>query len=175
MMLFLWTGPKHCGKTTAAARLADTVRQHGFRVAGLLAPSLYRQGRLIGFDALDLRRGVRSPLAVRREAPGAVGPFHFLEEGLRLGSQALEVAAADGADLVVVDEFGPLELAGRGWRTAVDALVHAGRTLLVVVVRRELADAVRDAYANAPTKILDATAPESIEEVLHSLREHGST
>ena len=139
MMLFLWTGPKHCGKTTAAAKLAGTVRQRGFRVAGLLAPSIYRDGRLIGFDALDLRSGVRSPLAVRRDEPGEVGPFHFLEEGLRLGSQALDVAAADGADLVMVDEFGPLELAGRGWRAAVDALVHAGRTLLVVVVRQELA------------------------------------
>jgi len=175
MMLFLWTGPKHSGKTTAVAKLACTAKRHGFRVAGLLAPSIYRDGRLIGFDALDLQSGARSPLAVRRDEPGDVGSFHFLEEGLRLGNHALDAATIDGADLVVVDEFGPMELAGRGWRRAVDSLVHAGTTHLVVVVRREMADAVRVVYANAPSRLLDATALESIDEILRSLREDGST
>lgn len=175
MMLFLWTGPKHSGKTTAAAKLAHAARQHGFRVAGLLAPSIYREGRLTGFDALDLRSGMRAPLAVRRDEPGDVGQFHFLEEGLRLGSQAFGPAATDGMDLVVVDEFGKLELAGRGWRGPVDSLVHADRTPLVVVVRRALADAVREVYASVPTRLLDATAPESIDEVLRSLRKDDST
>jgi nucleoside-triphosphatase THEP1 len=170
MMLFLWTGPKHSGKTTAAAKLARVAGQRGFHVAGLLAPSVYREGDLVGFEALDLRTKARAPLAVRGDGPGDVGPFHFLEEGLRLGGHALGPAATDGADFVVVDEFGTLELAGRGWREAVDSLVHAGRTPLVVVVRRQLADTVRAVYANVASRLLDATAPESIDEVLRSLR-----
>lgn len=175
MQLFLWTGPKHGGKTTGAVKLAHAARQHGLRVAGLLAPSVYRDGRLAGFDALDLRRGVRSALAVRRDHPGDAGMFHFLEEGLRLGSRALDVDSTDGAHLVIVDEFGPLELASRGWRPAVDSLVDAGRMPLVIVVRWELADAVRQVYANVPCQRLDATVPESIDEVFRSLRKDGST
>ncbi len=174
MMLFLWTGPKHSGKSTAAAKLAHAARQHGFRVAGLLAPSVYRDGHLIGFEAQNLRTGARSPLAVRRDEPGDAGSFHFLEEGLTLGSRALDPAATDGADLVIVDEFGPLELAGRGWRSAVDSLIHAGRTPLVLVVRRELAETVRDVYADVPGRLVDATAPESVGEVLCSLRDDDS-
>ena len=50
--LVLWTGKKHSGKTTAAARLAQTARAEGFAVAGSLAPSTYRNGRLIGYDIL---------------------------------------------------------------------------------------------------------------------------
>lgn len=174
-MLFLWTGPKHSGKTTAAARLACAARQGGFRVAGLLAPSIYRDGHLAGFDALDLRSGARSSLAVRRDDRGDVGPFHFLEEGLRFGSLALDMDATNGADLVIVDEFGPLEFGSRGWRSAVDLLVRAGRASLVLVVRQELAQAVQDVYANAPSKLFDATAPESIDGVLRLLREDDST
>lgn len=170
-MLFLWAGPKHSGKTTAAANLACAARQHGLRVAGLLAPSVYRDGRLIGFDALDLRSGARSPLAVRRDEPGEVGSFHFVEEGRRLGCDALDAVATDGADLVIVDEFGPLELAGRLWRAAVDSLVHAGRAPLVVVVREELAGAVRDVYGDVPSRLIDAMAPDSIDEVIHWLEE----
>jgi nucleoside-triphosphatase THEP1 len=171
MMLFLWTGPKHGGKTTRAAELARTVKQAGFRVAGLLAPSVYRDGHLVGFEALDLRTGARSPLAVRREEPGDVGPFHFADEGLRLGRRALAADGADGADLVIVDEFGPLELASGGWRSAVDVLVHAGRTPLVVVVRRESADAVRNVYAHVLPRVLGAAAPGSIPAVVGWLRE----
>ena len=169
MMLFLWTGPKHSGKTTGAAQLARQARQEGFRVAGLLAPSIYREGHLVGFDALDLQSGARCLLAVRRDDPGGIGPFHFMEAGLRLGHQALDAAATDGADLVIVDEFGPLELAARGWRGAVDALVRTGRTPLLLVVRQELAGAVQEAYASVPCKVLDAAAPESVPEVIRLL------
>lgn len=171
MMLFLWTGPKHSGKTTSAAKLACTAKQHDFRVAGLLAPSVYRDGHLAGFDALDLRSEIRIPLAVRRDGPGDVGSFHFLEEGLRLGSHALDAAATEGANLVMVDEFGPLELAQRGWRAAVDSLVYAGKTPLVIVVRQELAGAVRDVYADVTSRLVDATAPGSVNEVIHWLED----
>lgn len=146
--------------------------QCGFRVAGLLAPSVYRDGHLVGFDALDLASEARAPLAVRRDDPGDVGSFHFVEEGLILGSHALDVAATEGVDLVVVDEFGPLELASRGWRRAVDSLVYAGRTPLLIVVRRELAGAVQEVYADVPSRVLDATAPESAHEVICMLRDN---
>ncbi len=87
-----------------------------------------------------------------------------------LGRRALDVAATEGADVVIVDEFGPLELASRGWRGAVDSLVHAGPRALILVVRSELADAVREIYAAVPIRLLDATAPESVQEVIRSLR-----
>jgi nucleoside-triphosphatase len=166
MMLFLWTGPRHCGKTTAAARLARTAGRCGFRVTGILAPSVYRDGYLTGFDVVDLRSQARAPLSVRRDEPGDVGSFHFADEGLKLGARALDVAAAEGADLVIVDEFGPLELASQGWRRAVDSLVQAGKASLLLVVRRELVDAVQEIYADVPGKVLAATAPESVLEVL---------
>jgi molybdenum cofactor guanylyltransferase len=172
MVLILWTGPKHGGKTTSVAELARRAKQDGFRVAGLLAPSIYRDGYLVGFDALDLLSEARTPLTVRRDDPGDAGRFHFMEEGLRLGRQALAGAATDGADLVIVDEFGPLELASGGWRSGVDALVHAGKMPLVIVVRQELADAVRDMYADAPSRVLSAADPASIAEVIRLLKNH---
>jgi nucleoside-triphosphatase THEP1 len=175
MVLILWTGPKHGGKTTSVTELARRAKQGGFCVAGLLAPSVYRDGHLVGFDALDLQREARAPLAVRRDDPGDVGRFHFIEEGLRLGRQALDGAATDGADLVIVDEFGPLELASEGWRPAVDALVRAGKMPLVIVVRQELADAVRDVYADAPSRVLSAAGPTSIPEVIRLLKDHRAT
>jgi len=45
--LILWRGARHSGKTTAAGKLAEQARDEGFRVAGLLAPSIYVNGRLV--------------------------------------------------------------------------------------------------------------------------------
>lgn len=171
-MLILWAGPKHSGKTTSAARLAQAAGEHGFAVAGLLAYSVYRNGQLFGFDACDLRTGARAPLAVRGTHGGQIGPFHFIEEGVTLGSAALGRAATDGADLVIVDEFGPLELASQGWRGAVDSLVSAGQTRLLLVVREEVARTVQQLYADVPSRQLAATAPESVHEVIHMLGDH---
>ena len=61
--LVLWTGPRHSGKTTTASDLVKTAHKEGFIVAGLLAPSLYDNGELIGFDALDIKNDTRKPLA----------------------------------------------------------------------------------------------------------------
>ncbi len=169
MMLFLWTGPKHSGKTTRAGQLARRARQDGFRVAGLLASSIYQEGHLVAFEVLDLQSEARSLLAVRRDDLGDVGSFHFVKEGLRLGHQALAAAATEGADLVIVDEFGPLELASQGWRRAVDALVRTGGVPLLLIVRQELAGAVQEAYASVPSKVLDAAASESVHEVIRLL------
>ena len=174
-MLILWAGPKHSGKTTSAARVAQVAGDHGFAVAGLLAHSVYRDGQLFGFDACDLRTGARAPLAVRKAHGGEIGPFHFLEEGVTLGSAALGRAATDGADLVIVDEFGPLELASQGWRRAVDSLVSAGQAPLLLVVREELAGTVQQLYAEVPSRQLSAIAPESVHEVIRLLAATGAS
>lgn len=171
-MLILWAGPKHSGKTTSAAGLAQVAGERGFAVTGLLAYSVYRDGQLFGFDACDLRTGARASLAVRGTPGGQIGPFHFLEEGVTLGRAALGRAATDGADLVIVDEFGPLELASQGWRGAVDALIRADQAPLLLVVREELADTVQQLYADVSSSQLAATAPESVGEVIRMLRDH---
>ncbi len=174
-MLILWAGPKHSGKTTSAARVARAARERGFTVAGLLAYSVYRQGQLSGFDAFDLRAETRAPLAVRGTHGGQVGKFHFIDEGMTLGTGALDPAATEGADLVIIDEFGPLELASQGWRGAVDSLVDAGRMPILLVVREELAGTVRQLYANVPRRQLSATAPESVHEVIRLLAATGTS
>ncbi|HUS48373.1 MAG TPA: nucleoside-triphosphatase [Phycisphaerae bacterium] len=165
--LILWTGPKHSGKTTAAASLARRARGEGFVVAGVLAPSVFAGAQLTGFDVVDLRTSRREPLA-RLEESGerTVGPFRFTAEGLALGAGSLSAAATRGADLVVVDEFGPLELGGGGWRAPVDALVREHAGVIVLVVREGLADRVRSLYASSAARTIRAADPGAPEFVI---------
>ena len=169
--LILWTGEKHCGKTTSAADLAQVAREEGFDVAGVLAPSIYNNGRLVGFDAIDLRNEERTPLARRQPDSATARPFTFFVDGLRHGNTALGPMATKSADLVVVDEFGPLEFDGGGWRRSVDLLFASSSSLILLVVRQELAGAVRQLYADVPCRRLAAIEPESIRTVIRVLKD----
>jgi len=168
--LILWTGARHCGKTTSAAELVQKVRDEGFKVCGLLSPCVYRDGELVGFDVLDLRTNHRAPLARCKTSNGKAGPFNFITEGLKLGNSALTEETTKSADLVIVDEFGKLELEGQGWRKNVDSLLASSDALILLVVRRELVDAVRQLYADFFQRELAATKQDSIDEVVNMLK-----
>jgi nucleoside-triphosphatase len=164
--LILWMGEKHSGKTTGATRLVKLARAEGFEVAGVLAPSLYRDGTLMGFDVLNLRNGARAPLARRDTNAGQTEPFAFIDDGLRLGIAALSREAVTSADLVIVDEFGPLELRGRGWRGSVDSLLASASAAILLVVRRELVESVQQVYNNFHGCNIDATEPEAYRKIM---------
>jgi len=168
--LVLWVGEKHSGKTTSATNLVEIARAEGFEVAGLLAPSIYSNGRLIGFVALELGNRTRAPLARRQKKPGKNGAFAFVSNGLKLGNAALSPEATKSADLIIVDEFGPLELNGNGWRKNVDSLLASSNAVILLVIRRELVEAVQQLYADVPCQKLAATKPNSIDEVIKMLK-----
>jgi len=164
--LLIWTADRHSGKTTTAMTLVRRLRERGFTVAGLLAPSLYRSGELLGFDGLDVRTGRRTRLAERKTSPNTPAGFEITVPGRRLGQQALDPANAGSADLIVVDEFGPLEMAGEGWRKNVDLLLDSAVGLIMLVVRTELADNVQKLYSHVPSRKITATDPDSTDKVL---------
>ena len=164
--IILWAGPKHSGKTTAVLGLSEEARAAGFVVAGLAAPSIYEDNRLIGFDAIDLYTFTRGPLSRRGlKSPRRAGPFGFLSEGLALGHEALTRPAARSADLVIVDEFGPLELDGAGWRKEVDTLVSKALGLILLVVRNGLVKPVGRLYPGNGCNVLAAAHPAAADVV----------
>lgn len=142
MSLALLVGDRQSGKTTTCRRLFEQARARGTTVAGILAPAVHQAGRCVGYEVVDLATGGSTRLATV-DGPGVeqVGRFHFLAEGLALGRAALEQALELPPRLLIVDEVGPLELAGGGWSEQLDRLAdRPGFTLLVV--RRELATQV---------------------------------
>lgn len=172
----LWTGPRHSGKTTGATHLVEHVRADGLSVAGILAPSLWQDGRLTGFDIVDLATGRRVSLAMREHVGGVrMGRFTFSDEGLSLGREALVDSAAMKADLIVVDEYGPLELGGGGWRGSVDRLIGAASGCILLVVRRSLIDAMVELYRLPTEHVIDAAGDRAIDAVMALIAQKQST
>jgi len=157
-----------------AARLARVVVHEGFEVAGLLALSVYRDGRLVGFDCFDLRGGTRVPLLRRGRDTSKPYTFTFVAEGLKFGAAALSPISTESADLIIVDEFGPFELNYQGWRKSVDALLTSSDATILLVVRQQLAKQVQRLYASIPSCVLAAAHPQSVNKVIRILRDRST-
>ena len=163
--LILWAGPKHSGKTGSAARLIEELRRSGHTVGGFLAPSIYQEKTLVGFEILDLQNDRRTGLAERSQGKGKIGGFTFCDRGMQLGRQALQSALKSPVDLVVVDEFGPLELEGGGWRRDVEMLLRAGSLTVLLVVRSQIVPRVRRLYHACSPLTIEAGQPHAAAQV----------
>jgi nucleoside-triphosphatase THEP1 len=140
--VFFLTGDSGAGKSTLALELARQLKRLGVSVAGLAAPGLWDSGVRAGFDLIDLSREESRPLC-RRVGPSTwpqAGPFRFSPEAVAFGLRAL--AEGEDADVLIIDEIGPLELGGRGWAEALDRLSRKRRKPMIWVVRPALLDAV---------------------------------
>lgn len=164
--IILWTGPKHSGKTTAAFKLIEKAKANDFQVTGIVAPSVYDQGKLVGFEISDIRSGKRA-LLVRRIKKNS--PFLFTTKGFRFGGKILSAKSTAAASLIIIDEFGPLELAGKGWRKYIDKL-SATPALLLLVVRKELIKKVKRLYENLSAQQLNALDNNSFKKVMIMLK-----
>jgi len=127
------TGPIHSGKTSFLKGAAVFWDLAGLSVGGFLNEARLDVGRVMGYDLFDLRGGESVPFLRTEGGPGwqRVGGFSLAPGGLE---RAESILARDlGADILVVDEVGPLELAGCGIWPALSAALSAGARCLCVV------------------------------------------
>lgn len=150
------TGPTGSGKTPLVRSLIEELGRRGIPVAGFLQPAIVEDGEKIGFRIQDAATGEVVELA-RRVAPGE-GKFgtsyRFFDEGFEFGKHALR--DIPGGAVLVIDEFGPVELRGGGhWPAVERALRSAEIGGLLVVVRRTLVPALIEALDAADVVVVD--------------------
>ena len=159
--LVLLTGPRGAGKTTCCLRLVGLFRGLRVSIDGVVTEGGDDDDGRPLQTVVDLGNGVRHHLAragasstVEERGPvldpaavGVAGPtltWHFDDDGLELGRDVLRRCLARDADVVVVDQIGPLELlAGGGWPEALE-VARRRRPLTLLVVNEAVVEAVAD-------------------------------
>ncbi len=107
----------------------------------MASPRVLAGGETVGSRVRNLGSGEERPLC-SREPPGIpFRRFFFSPQGLEFVNQVLTRAAAE-AEVIVVDEVGPLELGGGGFAPGLRALLRS-RAFLVLTVRPSLVEEVR--------------------------------
>jgi nucleoside-triphosphatase THEP1 len=142
----LLVGERKSGKTTCCLTTARMLREQAMRPGGVVCPKLYDDtGRVTGIEVLNILTDPPSREVLARtdccmDGP-STGAYHFSERGLQFGRDALEAGARLG-NVVFADEFGPLEIRGKGFSNLLDLARTPSTPPMVIVVRRELVSQV---------------------------------
>lgn len=129
------TGPPGVGKTTMIERLFSRYSYRGMKVHGIITKEVRENGQRTGFKVTDLETRESGWLARKTLSEGPrVGSYHVERRDLeRIGVTALERAVTDPADLVLVDEIGPMEMTSQRFRAAVTRLLTGEQPTVATV------------------------------------------
>jgi nucleoside-triphosphatase THEP1 len=159
-LLVLITGESDAGKTTWCRAMIERALAKRLGPRGLISPAVLDSGSKIAIDLVDIASGERKRLAERRTADQAAVQgketlnWVFHDPVLAWGNTIL--LNLPPTDLLIIDEFGPLELLENDGLTNGIKLIDEGQyRLACVVVRPALLATALDRWPWA--KVLNVT------------------
>lgn len=174
MLLIAVTGPPGAGKTTLLATLAAWSKAQGRSADGFLARAHDRRNPHMGAARYDMEwvaDGHVTPFA--RRTPKGIPAYTFDETAL---AEARDWARALTEDtpphLVVLDEFGQLEAAGRGHMGLWSDLRAAAPDVVAISVRAGHVDEIASRLARDFDVEVDAEHPDAWETLRTACLEH---
>lgn len=152
------TGVPGVGKSTVVRKVAEMIQQSGVKVGGMTSGDLRSGTARVGFEIRDLLAGETGVLAHVNQATGPrIGRYRVRSEDLdRIGAEAILSAIKD-ADLIVVDEVGPMELTSPRFKDAVQAALTSGKPLLGTVHRNAQDPLVRVIKSSPSIEVVEVT------------------
>lgn len=132
-LIFL-TGRPGIGKTSVLLQAIEILRAKGFRTGGMISRESRDRGIRKGFEIVDLETGRKGWLAHTNQPTGPrIGKYRVnLSDLNTLGAGSIQRAAKE-ADVVVIDEVGPMELSSEAFKEAVAQALSSGKPVLGTV------------------------------------------
>lgn len=173
---FIITGEQGEGKTALLLRILADLTDQGIRIQGIAAPGYFSDGIRSGFDILDVHSGRTVELcsAIPTANSRQYGRYYFRSEGLAFGKEILSQAPLQGqVDLLVIDEVGRFEIAGKVWGECIDQIMRTPFPPMIWTVRRSFIDAVTSRWPVQRQKIIEVGSrnhDEIIHEIMNEIR-----
>ncbi len=159
-LLFI-TGSPGAGKTSVLMKTIEVLEVRGYNVGGMVSREVRASGVRVGFEVLDLSSGRKGCLArVNQKFGPRIGKYRVnLEDLDNVGAEAV-VSAVENAEVVAIDEIGPMELCSNRFKEAVKRAAESrklvigtihwkGRDKLIEEIRnRQDAEIYRVTYEN---------------------------
>lgn len=157
-IIFL-TGPPGIGKTTVLLKAVEKLRSMGFKVGGMMSREVRERGVRVGFKIVDLSTGREGWLAhVRQPVGPKISKYRVnLSDLESVGVKSVREAVLN-ADLIVIDEVGPMELFSKPFRDAVKAALESGKPVLGTIHYRARDPLVTMIKSREDVEVLKVTA-----------------
>ncbi len=142
--IYIFSGPVHSGKTTKLSKWLA-----GKYAAGILAPVVNNQRHLLNILTNE-KRLLDSKRSVESKEVTSIGKYVFENSVFEWGCKIILESASGNQDWLVIDEFGPLELKGKGLASAVDYILSDNFELqdtnILFVIRQGLIQTFLNRY-----------------------------
>ncbi len=135
--LIFVTGPPKTGKTTVLLRAVEKLIAKGYRLGGMVSQEIREKGIRVGFEILDYTSSRKGWLAHIRQPKGPrIGKYRVnLDDLDSIGTRAI-LDALEVADIVLIDEIGPMELFSEAFKDAVKKVVNSYKPVLGTIHHR---------------------------------------
>jgi nucleoside-triphosphatase len=166
--LILITGQPSIGKTTILLRTVDALKIKGYKIGGMISREIREGGTRVGFEIVDLETGQRGWLAhVNQPAGPKISKYRVnLTDLDTIGASSILNAVAD-ADVIVVDEIGPMELFSPTFKDAVSRAIESEKPVLGTIHYRARDSLITAIKVREDAEILEVTRENR--EHLHNL------
>ncbi|HEB62227.1 MAG TPA: DUF2478 domain-containing protein [Bacteroidetes bacterium] len=156
--LTIISGETRSGKTTYLKNLIQqlTEKEPDLKIGGLIAHGIDENGERLGFELENILTGQRILLCDDNNQKGdlKIGKFYFKQSGLEFGQQSLK-DAIEKANLLIVDEIGPMELKGKGWFNEIELAFQKDDLDMIWVVRKSLLDKVLKLWQHSNVEVIN--------------------
>jgi nucleoside-triphosphatase len=157
LRMFL-TGNPGSGKTTVIRKVSDILRGGGMKTGGIVSSEIRRGGIRIGFSLEDLLTHETGILAHADQKNGPhVGKYGVnLADVQRVGVAAIQRAVAQ-ADVIIVDELGPMELHSIPFINSVELALRSPKVLVGTIHKRASHRLVTAIRSDPAHRIIEVT------------------
>jgi len=156
--IILLTGPSGIGKTSILRRTVKELKKKGHNVGGMVCCEVREGGMRVGFEIMDLSSGQRGWLAHINQPTGpkiSKYTVNLTDIGI-LGAGSI-LDAVENADILAVDEIGPMELLSTAFSNALIQALDSGKPLLGTIhykLSNSLVDSIK---TREDTEIIEVT------------------
>ena len=129
--LIFVTGPPGVGKTSVLLRSVNGLKNRGYEIGGMISREVREGGVRVGFEIMDFSTGQRGWLAHINQPTGPkISKYRVNLTDLDAIGVSSILDATRSADMIIVDEIGPMELFSSAFRDAVVQAAESDKPLL---------------------------------------------
>jgi nucleoside-triphosphatase len=129
--LILVTGRPGIGKTSILRRTVNELKSRNYAVGGMICREVREGGVRVGFEIMDLSTETRGWLAHVNQPTGPkIGKYHVNLIDLEVIGVGAILDALQNADVLAVDELGPMEFFSAAFSKALVKAVESSKPMM---------------------------------------------
>ncbi len=152
------TGRPGVGKTSVLLRAVDILKAKGCKIGGIISREVREHGVRVGFEIVDIETGMKGWLAhVNQPIGPRVGKYRVNLGGLQTIGVDSILTAVEEADIIVIDEIGPMELFSTRFKKAVMKGMKSKKPVIGTIHSRARDPLIEAIKAEEDAEIVEVT------------------